>query len=432
VPVPLARAGQYTGTVVLAATLVAGCGRGPTTSVVSPDLPEGGVGDASGPPPRSGLLTATPAEATATALPVATALPTPPGPLRLAEGFAAGVFAEDVPGVRMMAVAPNGDVLASAPSADRIVVLPDRNGDGVADRVVVYAQNEPLNEPHGLAIRGDWLYVANTDSVLRYAYTPGDLAARGAPETVVPSLPGGEQHWTRSLLFSADERMLVSVGSSCDVCVEDNPFRAAVLRFDADGANGAVLARGLRNAVGLAVEPETEAVWVTENGRDLLGDDLPPDELNVLRAGADYGWPYCYGQRVPDASMGASAERCAATDPPAVEIPAHSAPLGIWFYTGAMFPADYRHDAFVALHGSWNRSVPTGYKVVRIPFAGGAPSGAAEDFVWGWLLADTSRWGRPVGIAEAPDGALLVSDDFAGRVYRIVYAPVVPTPTPWH
>jgi glucose/arabinose dehydrogenase len=356
---------------------------------------------------------------------------TPPEPLALQDGFAAGVFAEGLQGIRMLAVASNGDVLATIPKSNRIVALPDRDGDGAADRVAVFDEAGVLNEPHGIAIRGEWLYVANTDSVWRYAYVTGDLSAREPPEVVVPSIPGGPQHWTRTILFSADERMILSVGSSCDVCVEDNPLRAALLRFDADGGNASVVARGLRNAVGLAVNPQTEEVWMTENGRDLLGDNLPPDELNVLREGADYGWPFCFGRQVPDPEMGATAETCAATEPAAVEIPAHSAPLGVVFYDGDAFPDEYRGDAFVAYHGSWNRSRPTGYKVVRIPFTDGQPSGPPEDFAWGWLKADTTRWGRPVDVKQTSDGSLLVTDDFAGRVFRIAYAPVEPTPTPW-
>lgn len=434
------RARQYRRALSTAATLAVvmlvggtACARPTTVSVINPDVGEGTAGPGRlGPPPDSGIVTATPEPATPTRQLVPTVMATPPQPLALSDGFAAGVYASGLAGVRMMAVASNGDVLVSIPKSNRIVVLPDRNGDGQADSVGVFAEEGILNEPHGLAIRGEWLYVANTDSVLRFAYIPGDLAAREEPEVVVASIPGGQAHWTRTLVFGADERLMVSVGSSCDVCVEDNAFRAAILRFDVSGGNGAVVARGLRNAVGLAVNPDTEEVWMTENGRDLLGDDLPPDEVNRLRVGADYGWPYCFGNRVPDASMGATADTCASTDPAPIEIQAHSAPLGLAFYSGTAFPDEYRGDLYVALHGSWNRSLPTGYKVVRIPFTAGEPSGPAQDFVWGWLLADTQRWGRPVDIAQTHDGSLLITDDFGGRVYRIAYAPVVPTPTPWH
>jgi glucose/arabinose dehydrogenase len=308
--------------------------------------------------------------------------------------------------------------------------MPDRDGDGVADEVAVFAEGGFLNRPHGLAFRSGWLYVANTDGLVRFAYERDRLEASEA-EPLGIALPGAGQHWTRSLAFDRDGRMYVSVGSSCDVCAEGDARRAAILRLGAAGEEAAIHARGLRNAVGLAFHPVTGELWVTENGRDGLGDDLPPDEINRIVAGGNYGWPNCYGDGILDPILGAQAADCAGSIGPAVSLPAHSAPLGLAFYTGTMFPEEYWGDLFVAYHGSIHRSLPTGYKVVRVPFANGQPAGGAEDFVWGWLRRDTRRWGRPVDLIVAPDGALLVSDDAGGRVYRVYYARPKPTPTPW-
>jgi glucose/arabinose dehydrogenase len=234
----------------------------------------------------------------------------------------------------------------------------------------------------------------------------------------VPDLPKGSGHWTRTIAFGPDGKLYVSVGSSCNVCNETDPRRAAVLQFSADGTGGRVFARGIRNAVGIAFHPATGALWATNNGRDWLGDDLPPETILILKDGAHYGWPYCNGSRVPDPDFGRP-DFCKTVALPTVEIQAHSAPLGLTFYTGEAFPVEYRGDLFVALHGSWNRSVPTGYKVIRIPVRDGKP-GAPQDFGTGWLQGSRA-WGRPVDVITGKDGALYVSDDRAGVIYRIAY-----------
>ncbi|MFQ5460199.1 MAG: PQQ-dependent sugar dehydrogenase, partial [Anaerolineae bacterium] len=346
--------GRITGvSLVLVASLMlqaVGCRRAPLEPISPGEVEGSPVSDAAGPPPEAHLVTATPREATATPVPAATVVVEPPRPLAAPPGFDVAVFADGLDAPRFMAVAENGDVFVTVPRLDRIVALPDRDGDGVADRVVVFAEGEPLNEPHGLDFHGRWLYVANTDSILRYPYQPGILVAPGPPDVVFPNLPGGPQHWTRTLIFGPDERMVVSVGSSCNVCVEDNFMRATIMHFNPDGSGASVLARGLRNAVGLAYHPDTGALWATENGRDLLGDDLPPDELNMIVAGEDYGWPYCYGNRVPDPDFANEARRCQSTRPADLDIPAHSAPLGLVFYRGGMFPSSWRGDAFIAYH----------------------------------------------------------------------------------
>jgi glucose/arabinose dehydrogenase len=216
--------------------------------------------------------------------------------------------------------------------------------------------------------------------------------------------------------------MVVSVGSSCNVCVEDDPRRAAVLIYTGADAKGErVFARGLRNAVGLAVHPITGELWATNNGRDLMGDDLPPEAIYIVRDGLDYGWPRCHNGTIVDPDHG-GADACQGVAVPVVNMQAHSAPLGLAFYTGTAFPPAYRGDLFIAFHGSWNRSEPTGYEVVRLPLDGNRPRGPLEDFATGWLdAARRTASGRPVGLAVGPDGALYVSDDKAGMIYRISY-----------
>jgi len=233
---------------------------------------------------------------------------------------------------------------------------------------------------------------------------------------VVAGLPEGG-HWTRTVIFRGDA-MFVSIGSSCNLCDERDPRRAAVTRFRPDGTGETRFATGLRNAVGLTVHPETGEIWATNNDRDRLGDDRPPDRVNVLWEGGWYGWPVCYLPDTPNPEYGAQAARCADAIGPAVVLPAHTAPLGLAFYTGTQFPDAYRGDLFVALHGSWDRSFPIGYKVVRVPMDGGRAAGAPEDFIVGWQIGRRS-WGRPVDVLVAPDGALLISDDSGGKVYRV-------------
>ena len=214
--------------------------------------------------------------------------------------------------------------------------------------------------------------------------------------------------------------MFVSVGSSCNVCAESDPRRAAILRNNPDGSGMEIFSFGLRNAVGITFRPGTDELWATNNGRDILGDDLPPETINLVRQGDDFGWPRCHAGRIVDPDFG-EAGACAGVALPEVEMQAHSAPLGLAFYAGVQFPPEFHGDLFVAFHGSWNRSVPTGYKVVRIPMQDGRP-GPVEDFAVGWLKADGNAWGRPVDVITGADGSLFVSDDDGGRIWRIFYA----------
>jgi glucose/arabinose dehydrogenase len=325
-------------------------------------------------------------------------------------GFGVGVFAERLDGVRLMAVGPDGAVYASLSRAGRVVRLADANGDGVAEAPSDVASD--LSAPHGLAFRGDTLYVAEEHRVIRL------LPPQGRVEVVVDGIPAGGNHTSRTILIRND-RLYVSIGSSCNLCDERDARRAAIVRYNLDGSGQTLFATGLRNSVGLALHPETGELWATNNDRDRLGDDRPPDRVNIVREGGWYGWPVCYLPGMPNPEYEARAARCADAIGPAVTFPAHSAPLGLAFYTGTQFPQEFRGDLFVALHGSWDRSFPTGYKVVRVPMRDGAP-GQPEDFVTGWQIG-RRWWGRPVDVLVAPDGALLISDDAGGKIFRVSY-----------
>ena len=340
------------------------------------------------------------------------------GRLSLPAGFIVGEFGK-VGGARFMALGPDGAVYVSRPANDEVVRLLDGDGDGIAESQTVAVSK--LNRPHGLAFHGDQLYIANTDGVVRVRLG-ADGRASGDAERVA-SYSGGGGHWSRSIAFGADSAMYVAIGSTCNMCVERSPDRAAVMRYDANGGNGRVYSSGLRNAVGIAMHPVTKEIWVTQNERDNIEpdhEDLPPEEINILQDGGNYGWPFCYGNRVPspDEKFHEPA-RCASTIPPALEMQAHSAPLGITFLDRAtMFPDDWRGDAVVAFHGSWNRSTPTGAKLVRVRIRDGKPV-SYEDFITGWQGPNGRRWGRPVDVLVHKDGSLLISDDAAGAIYRV-------------
>ena len=327
--------------------------------------------------------------------------------LYLRSGFKIGLFADNLSGVRNIVLGPGGAVYAALQGGGRVVRLVDANGDGTADSVQDVATG--LDGPFGIAFRGDTMYVGEMTQVTR-------LAPGGARQAIVTGLPSGG-HSTRTVVFGPDGYMYVAVGSSCNVCDESDPRRAAVTRFNADGTGEHRFATGLRNSVGLAFNPSTSELWATNNDRDNLGDDLPPEHLNILKDGKYYGWPQCYlpGQKNPEYP----AATCTTVEPPAITFQAHSAPLGITFYTGTKFPS-YQGDAFLTYHGSWNRSVPTGAKVVHVKVQSGKPV-SIEDFVTGWQVGNGSRWGRPVAVLALPDGSILISDDAGGRIWRVAY-----------
>lgn len=344
--------------------------------------------------------------------------------LKVPKGFEVTEAATGFDMPRMMVLAPNGDVFLSEPGANRVTVLRDRDDDGKFEGRWTFA--EALDLPFGMAFVDEYLYVANTGNVVRFPYRAGQTKAAAKPEIVVPRLPrrGYNQHWTRNLLYDAKvKKLYITVGSQTN-CSEEEPHRAAILRCDPDGKNLEVFASGLRNPVGLAQEPVTGAIWTAVNERDGLGDDLVPDYATHLEPNGFYGWPYSYIGRNPQPGLGNKRpDLVARAIVPDVLFQAHSAALGMVFYTGNAFPGHFRGGAFVAFHGSWNRSKPTGYKIVFLPFEKGHALGYYEDFLTGWQVApDSSRvWGRPVGLLVDKDGSLLITDDGANKIWRVRY-----------
>jgi glucose/arabinose dehydrogenase len=335
--------------------------------------------------------------------------------LTLPAGFRADVFASGLSAPRFVTVGPDGALLVTERASGNIVALRDPNHTGKATEKMVIASG--LEQPTSVDYVDGKLYVGETSRITRFSLDSALTASDKA--TIVPNLPTGGNHTTRTVLVGPDGKLYVAVGSSCNVCNESDQRRAAVWVYQPDGSGGRLFSKGLRNAVGLAVNPWNKQVWATNNGRDLMGDDTPPETVNALQDGADFGWPRCHAGDVVDPDYG-KAGSCDGVAQPVVKMQAHSAPLGLAFYQGDGLPAHYR-GLFVAFHGSWNRSIPTGYKVVFIPLDGnGKVSGPPQDFATGWLVSGKAL-GRPVGLTVGADGALYVSDDTGGRIYRITY-----------
>lgn len=334
--------------------------------------------------------------------------------LHLPPGFRISLYATGLDDPRTMLLASNGDVLVAEPGAGKITLL--RGG-----KKFTFASG--LNEPFGLAFHGPWLYVGNTDSVVRLPYTAGQTSTTAKPQQLATLPDGG--HSTRGVLFNrAGTKMYVSIGSHSNVNPGEEPRRAAIVEFNPDGGAGRIFASGLRNPIGMAWEPSGGALWTVVNERDGLGDDLVPDYATEVHDGAFYGWPYAYlGPHEEPRRRGERPDLVKKTIPPTLLIQAHSAPIGIAFYTGTMFPAQYRGAAFVGLHGSWNRTLRTGYKIISIPFKNGKPAGGYDDFVAGWSPDERGRrvWGRPACLLVLGDGSLLISDDGAGKIWRVTY-----------
>jgi glucose/arabinose dehydrogenase len=356
------------------------------------------------------------------------------GRFRVAPGYRLELFAQDLPNARVMRFSPGGELIVSQPRDGRLtLVLPDADGDGRSD-----GQREligGLDRPHGFDFHDGFLYVGETGSVARVPYRergPGTITVEATPERIVQGLPPGGNHWSRTLRFGPDGGLYLHVGSSCNVCEEEDPRRATILRFAPDGSGEEIYAAGLRNSVGFDWQPGTNALYATDNGRDLLGDDYPPCELNRIERGHFYGWPYANGDNDPDPDFGPGNEaRVEASTTPAHDFRAHNAPLGIHFLRHPATPPALRGAALVALHGSWNRSRLDGYKVVSLHWDERGEI-HEEDFLTGFEV-DEDVIGRPADVLQGPDGAIYVSDDYAGVIYRLrpgeaSGAPPIPSP----
>lgn len=333
--------------------------------------------------------------------------------LSLPDGFAIGLFAEGLNNVRDLEFSDGQTLLASLPQEGKVVALPDKNSDGITDETKTVLDG--LDRPHGIAFFNGKLFVAEETRVSRFSWDEENLEA--VFEKKLFDLPSGGRHFTRSLVFDSKGNMYVSIGSTCDVCEEKQPFIGTVIISDANGKTPQIFSRGLRNAVFIARNPITDEVWVTEMGRDFLGDNTPNDEINILKDGADFGWPYCYNDKIYDSEFGRkNMAYCNNTKVPFYQIPAHSAPLGLAFINSQQFPKEWQGDLFVSYHGSWNRSTPTGYKIVRISTKGKPQE---QDFLSGFL-SGSEALGRPVDVVFDSAGSLYISDDKSGAVYKIV------------
>ncbi|MBT5551034.1 MAG: oxidoreductase [Nitrospina sp.] len=337
--------------------------------------------------------------------------------LNLPAGVRINIFAGNVPRARHMAFDDQGVLFLSQAKAGKVVALPDNDKNGEADQTIPILEDRGM--PHGLAFakldEGYYLYIAEETQVVRMKRLQKPFSY-GKPETIIDGIPGGG-HFTRTLKIK-DNKLYLSVGSSCNVCVEKNPLRAAISRFNMDGSGREIFAEGLRNSVGIEFSPYTGELWGVNNGRDMLGDHHPEEELNIIHQGKHYGWPYCYESQIYDEDFGRRFD-CSKTQVPAYAFTAHMAPLGLAFYQKGTLPDRFNHSVFIAFHGSWNRSVPAGYKVVRLKLD---PSGkilSHEDFISGWLRKSGAPDGRPVDIEQSPEGDLYLSDDYLGVVYKI-------------
>ncbi len=429
---------------VVASLLIAGCGDRATVS----DRAGMGPDPVLPPPNKSALPTIKIAPATGWAQ---GATPKP------AAGFRVEAFATGLDHPRWLYVLPNGDVLVAetaaqpkpesakkggireffmtramkkagslVPSADRITLLRDADGDGDVDTRTVFVEN--LKSPFGMALVGDTFYVANTDAVVRFPYSEGAVQIDGAGTQVV-ALPAGDQnrHWTRSLVASPDgSKLYVSVGSDSNIAERGMDYeveRAAILEVDPATGSKRIFASGLRNPNGLSWQPQSGALWAAVNERDEIGSDLVPDYMTSVRDGGFYGWPYSYfGQNVDKRVEPQRPDLVAKAIVPDYALGPHTASLGLAFYQGDLFPARYVGGAFVGQHGSWNRKPPSGYKVIFVPFANGMPAGEAEDILTGFLDEEGNAQGRPVGVAVDRTGALLVADDVGNAVWRVTPA----------
>ena len=337
--------------------------------------------------------------------------------IKLPSGFSINTYAQKVEGARSLALGPAGIVFVGSRSQGKVYALIDRNLDHRAEEVVVIAGG--LNSPNGVAYHNEALYVAEISRILRFDDIGKRLLNPPAPVVVNDAFPKDSHHGWKFVRFGPDGKLYVPVGAPCNICLRDDPRYASIMRMNPDGSNLEIFAQGIRNTVGFDWHPQTKELWFTDNGRDWMGNNEPPDELNSApEKGMHFGFPHCHGGNIPDPEFG-DKRPCKEFIPPRQNLGPHVAALGMRFYTGTMFPVKYRNAVFIAEHGSWNRLVPIGYRITLVTLEDGKAMGY-ETFAQGWL-GGLLAWGRPVDVLVMPDGALLVSDDKADVVYRISY-----------
>jgi glucose/arabinose dehydrogenase len=363
----------------------------------------------------AGLMAAAPLAASCGQVSRAASLPL--DTIKLPPGFRIDLYAHPAPGARSMALGAGGTLFVGSRDEGNVYAVVDGDKDGRADEVLTLARG--LRMPNGVAVRDGALYVAEISRVLRYDGIEGRLKSPPAPVVVKGDLPTERHHGWKFIAFGPDGLLYVPIGAPCNICDRGDPF-ATITRMKPDGTGFEIVARGVRNTVGFDWHPRTGELWFTDNGRDMMGDDVPADELNrVARAGQHFGYPHCHGGDVPDPDFGRD-RPCSEFVAPTRELGPHVAAIGMRFYTGSMFPEEYRGQVFIAEHGSWNRSRKVGYRVMLVRLHGDRAV-SYEPFAQGWLRGE-KEWGRPADVLVMPDGALLVSDDAAGAVYRISYA----------
>lgn len=345
--------------------------------------------------------------------------PAPLNKIKLPAGFEIEYFAKGIDGARSMVRSDSGVLFVGTRRTGKLYAILDENNDGKSDRTILLT--DKLDTPNGVALRDGNLYVAEVGRILRYDDIEENLESLPEPVVVTDLYPEDAHHGWKFIAFGPDGKLYVPVGAPCNVCERENEIYSSITRIDPDGSNFEVFAHGVRNTVGFTWHPETKEMWFTDNGRDRLGDNVPPDELNrAPKAGMHFGFPYCHGGDIKDPDFG-DKRPCADFVPPARKLGPHVASLGTRFYTGDQFPAGYKNQLFIAEHGSWNRSVPIGYRVSLVTIEGNTTAKGYHAFAEGWLESDGSSWGRPVDVLVLPDGSLLVSDDRGSAIYRIYY-----------
>ncbi|MEW9580819.1 sorbosone dehydrogenase family protein [Paraburkholderia sp. DGU8] len=337
--------------------------------------------------------------------------------IKLPTGFHIEVLSDAVPSAREMTLSPN-DILYVGSIDGHVYALELQNGRATRRHVIASG----LESPAGVAWRDGALYVSAVSKILRFHAIDTHLNDPPKPAVVIDTLPSETQHGWKFIAFGPDGKLYVPQGAPCNVCLKDRDRFAMIGRMDPDGNHREVVARGVRNTVGFAWHPTTHELWFTDNGRDVMGDNVPSDKLNrAPHAGMDFGFPYCHGGDTPDPQFGKD-HPCSSFTPPVVQLGAHVAALGMRFYTGSMFPPEYRNNVFLAEHGSWNRSTKVGYRVVRVITDPDGNHARQQVFAEGWLQPGETVWGRPADVLPLPDGSLLISDDYAGAIYRVTYS----------